>query len=154
MSPAGPAGLWAMLGQQQNRGDPIEVVVWVGALILVVVGAGLAVMHIRGRLLRKQDGAGVGGSWLDELRSMHQRGEVSDEEFQRARASLLATLTGESIPKRAGAQGPRPGAGAAGAGGSAERPEVRTALPGYDLTGAPLPRPIGERPDGPVGDPG
>lgn len=132
------SGLCWMLAQQQPRADPIAVVVAVAALILVVVGAGLAVMHLRKRLLRKGDASSTTSSWLDELRTMHRTGQLSDEEFQAARASLLARITGGPIP-------PSPVRPV-----SPMSPTARVAPPGFDLTGAPLPRPIGERPDRPA----
>lgn len=115
--------IWSpLLGATPSKGDPISVAIWVGALILVVVLAGLAVMAIRRRILAKpQDATTVAGSWLDELRAMHRRGEIDDEEFQAARASLLAKVSGTPMPKRP------PGAG------------TLVARPGFDLTGAPLP---------------
>ncbi len=76
------------VGGSAREGDPVAVVAAVAALIVVVVGAGLVVMQVRSRLLRKQDDRSSTESWLDELRAMHRRGEVSDEEFQSARTSL------------------------------------------------------------------
>jgi len=118
------------------KGDPIAVVITVGVLILVVVGAGLAVLYIRRRLLTKHDAASATSGFLDELRDMHKRGEVSDNEFQAARASLLARITGQPVPPVPPGIRPKP------------TPQPLVAPPGYDLTGAPLPRPITERPEG------
>jgi hypothetical protein len=136
----------AWLAQQSQSADPITVVVAVAALIIAVVIAGLAVMHIRGRLLRKHDDRSSTESWLDELRAMHRRGEVSDEEFQAASASLLARVTGSPVP----APPPAPSTGPArGLPRHLGDPSTRTARPGFDLTGAPLPTPGGpitERP--------
>ncbi len=118
-----PAPAW--LAQQSPARDPLAVVIPVAVLIIVVVGAGLLIMHIRGRMLRKASDNATTGSWLDELRAMHRRGEVSDQEYQAARASLLARVTGAPIPPPS-----RPA-----------DPSARIAPPGFDLTGAPLPPP-------------
>lgn len=117
------------------KGDPVAVVITVGVLILVVVGAGMAVLYIRRRLFSKHDTAATTGGFLDELRDMHKRGEMSDEEFQAARASLLAKITGQPVPPAPPNLRPRP------------TPQPLVAPPGYDLTGEPLPRPITERPE-------
>ena len=113
----------ANLAGGASRGDPIDVIIWVGALILAVTAAGLIVMAIRKHLLARESQSNQAGGMLDELRAMHARGEVSDAEFQAARASLLAKATGVPIPK----PDPPPD------------PSERRARPGYDLTGAPLP---------------
>jgi hypothetical protein len=132
---------------QQSQPDPIPVIIAVAALIVAVVIAGLAVMHIRGRLLRKHDDRSSTESWLDELRAMHRRGEVSDAEFQAARASLLAKVTGAPVPTSGSKPAAQPAPKQTHAGSS-----HLVAEPGFDLTGAPLPTPRGpitERPPGP-----
>ncbi|MEZ6234882.1 MAG: SHOCT domain-containing protein [Phycisphaerales bacterium] len=113
----------ATIPPRGGRGDPIDVIIWVGALILAVTAAGLIVMAIRKHLLSRENQSNQAGGMLDQLRTMHARGEVSDAEFQAARASLLAKATGVPIPKPE----------------TPPDPSVRRARPGYDLTGAPLP---------------
>lgn len=117
----------ATLPPRASRGDPIDVVIWVGALILAVTAAGLIVMAIRKHLLSRENQSSQAGGMLDQLRAMHARGEVSDAEFQAARASLLAKATGVPVPKP---ETPRE---------TPPEPSERRARPGYDLTGAPLP---------------
>ncbi len=129
------SALVAVTAAPQAKGDPVAVIVMVGVLILVVVGAGLLVMAIRRRLLQKHDPRASASSFLDELRDMHRRGQVSDQEFQAARASLLAKVTGAPVAHPPASPRAAPSTGA------------RVAPPGFDLTGAPLPRPITERPD-------
>lgn len=122
------------LAQQTPKGDPLAIVIPVAALIIVVVGTGLLIMHLRGRMLRRPTDSASTGSWLDELRAMHRRGEVSDEEFEAARASLLAKISGAPVPRRP----------------AGSDPTLRAARPGFDLTGAPLPkaaRPSDDSPD-------
>ena len=63
---------------------------WSAVLIVLIVGAFLAVMWIR-RWIQEDDvpTAKIGFS-LTDLRELHRRGEMSDEEFERARAKMTA----------------------------------------------------------------
>lgn len=102
-----------------------------GALIVVVVVAGLIIMKIRASMLSK-------GRESDEgifagLRAMRDSGELSLDEYDAARKRLAAKAAGVPPPPPP-ARAPKPG-------------DLR-AQPGFDLTGAPLPRP-GQPPNPP-----
>ncbi len=56
--------------------------------LLVIVG-GVVLLSLRRRLGRDEPSPATGFT-LHELREMHARGELTDEEFQRARTALLA----------------------------------------------------------------
>jgi hypothetical protein len=58
-------------------------------VLLVVVIVGAAVLMALRRTLTRRDGGGAGGYTLQDLRQMHATGELSDEEFERARQSII-----------------------------------------------------------------
>lgn len=104
----------APLAQQAQSYTPL--LVWAGALIVLLIVGAIVLTAVRRRLLGERDGGGGLGLTLHDLREMHARGDLSDDEFARAKASLL----GRSVDAA-------PGAG------------ERRAPPGYDLAGDPLP---------------
>ncbi|MFG0307471.1 MAG: hypothetical protein ACF8Q5_14805 [Phycisphaerales bacterium JB040] len=123
-----------------------QILLWVFVLIVVIVLGGLGVMALRRRLLSRDDGAGASGL-MDEMRAMHARGELSDEEYDRVRKRMAARAAGRDPDEIAPAIRKE------------TEPGVLRARPGYDLTGEPLPelgegrmpgdRAIGRGPDGP-----
>lgn len=113
---------------QSSTGGSASIVVWVIVLMLAtIVGFWLA-MVIRKRALSADDDGTAEGLTLGALRDMHARGDLDDEEYERARAAILA---------RAGVDPDkvRPLVGPSGE----SRGFAREASPGVDLTGAPLP---------------
>jgi hypothetical protein len=70
-----------------------EVLPWVLVLIAFVVVASVIIMWLHRRIRSDQPSAS-GGFTLHDLRQMHARGELSDEEFQRARESVIAGVRG------------------------------------------------------------
>ena len=93
-------------------------------LFLALVGIAL-IVYIQKRILSDRDDKYQGGTLFSDLRAMRDRGEISDDEYDRTRAVIIAKTTGrdaeqvrlEAIRKQGG----------------------RVAEPGYDLTGRPLP---------------
>lgn len=80
-------------------------------VVIVLVGGGIA-LFIRRRLQAGGDGSGVGFT-LGDLRDMHARGEMSDEEFERAKSQMIAGLSrSASTPSEAS---PMPGSRVRGA---------------------------------------
>jgi hypothetical protein len=67
-----------------------DVLPWLIVLLAVVVVGAVVVVAAR-RLLRSDDWGG-GGFTLHDLRQMHARGELSDEEYARARAQMVGRL--------------------------------------------------------------
>jgi hypothetical protein len=75
-------------------------VVWAGIMLgLVVVGAS-AILILRKRLFDPHSGGGEGLT-LAELREMRERGDLSPEEYERAKA-LVIGRAGRSEPERKG----------------------------------------------------
>ena len=114
-----------------------SVMMWLGVLLAAVLVGGFGLLIIRRRLLDADaDGASMGFD-LRSLRQMRDRGEISAEEFEVARAGIIGAMSGdknatvartapEPTPNRAPRPTPRTG-------------ETRRAEPGFDLTGEPLP---------------
>jgi len=74
-----------------------RVVTWVVALVVVAILGSIVLVWLRRALMSDTPSMDAGtGFGLRELDAMHQRGELSDEEHQRARAKMLAALTGPS----------------------------------------------------------
>lgn len=115
--------------------------VWTGVLLVAVLVGAVVVFFVRRQMVGgdPSDGAMAGGGLLDELRQMHRRGEIGDDEFERARAAMLARATGKPVAG-AGAAGRTGGVGGPAGGGA----ETRVAPPGFDLTGSPLPPRAGD----------
>lgn len=117
-----------------------QVLIWVGVLIVVVAVGGGVLLAYRRRILDKgtQDQAGL----LDSLRAMRDSGQITPDEFDAARKRMAARVAGVAPPPSAASR-PLPA-----------DPAVRKAHPGFDLTGAPLPRPTeGQGPDKSAGPP-
>ncbi len=74
-----------------------DVVPWLAALAAVVVVGAIAIWLIR-RTMGTDAASGAGGFTLQELRDMHASGQLGDEEFQRARDSLIGRLSEPPAP--------------------------------------------------------
>lgn len=72
-------------------------ITWVGVLIVAVVIAGVVLIIVRARVLKKGGDEAQAGL-LDDLREMRNRGEISPEEFDAAKASIAARLSGKREP--------------------------------------------------------
>ena len=94
----------------------------IGALVATIVLVAIVLTVMRRRVLAAERAASDAGVF-EQLRALHARGELSDEEFETARRKLIARLRGEAPSEPA----PAPG--------------VRVARAGHDLTGEPLPSP-------------
>lgn len=135
---------------------------WVGILIVFVLAAGLVLMAMRRKLFSREDAADETAGLMDQLRAMRQRGELTEAEFNTARTAMRARMS-EALDKRTADRAPKrspeaqalidladrtphtprpPRAGPTPANRAPDAPEPpRVAPPGFDLTGAPLPKP-------------
>jgi hypothetical protein len=76
-----------------------DVLPWLLVLIGVIVVGGVIIYYVRRSLYG--DGSSSGGGFtLQDLRDMHASGELSDEQFERARAQMIGRLKGEPKPPR------------------------------------------------------
>jgi len=129
-SPAKPKG-----------GEPAQVVIWVGILIVAIIALWVIVQLVRKRMLGASDAA-ASESLFADLRRMRAAGEMSDAEYEAARKALAARIAGKKdvVPKpETGTAKPRPRTDPPSPGAD------RRAPPGYDLTGAPLPKKKGTK---------
>ena len=70
---------------------------WSLVLIVVVVAGFVLVSWVKRRLQHQETGQTIGFS-LADLRELHKSGKLSDEEFERARGKMAASL--KSQPSR------------------------------------------------------
>lgn len=113
-------------------------VTWIGVMMGALALVTIAILAFRARVLGKDSGGDQAGM-LDDLRAMRDRGEITPEEFDAAKAAMIARLapargSGATPPRPAPMSKPRPSGGL-------------VAKPGFDLTGQPLPKPPDESPD-------
>ena len=126
------------LAQSSGAKAATDAVLVLGGLIVIVVVGGFVVMHLRRRFMGDRD-ADAQGLFMDDLRDLRKRGEISEEEYERARAVILARLSA-SMGRDGGPTTPTHPPRPAPLSGGSSAPSVRVARPGYDLTGEPLPR--------------
>jgi hypothetical protein len=110
---------------------------WIGALVVLVALGAIGLVMLRRRLFSSDQNAAEGGVSLDTLRQMRARGELSEQEFEAAKRTVVQQLglAAGAAPPRTGARAERlPRA-------TASPPGELRAPPGFDLTGEPLPRP-------------
>lgn len=147
-----------------GRVAPLDVLVPLGLLILVLVLFGAAWKFTRDRIRDGGGGEGggsaheAGGLLVERMREMVRRGELSEAEFESARAAWRRAAVREKEkflgvkgdPAGGGGDGLGDGKGKGGgsenSGGGVGRRRVGVdgtvrAVPGYDLTGQPLPKP-------------
>jgi len=85
---------------------------WVVVLVVVVVIGGFIIFNVRRRILLRDDSASVGSSGLlDHLHALHKAGEIDDEEFARARSSVLMKVQDDLESKLAAKEAAKKGRG-------------------------------------------
>jgi len=73
-----------------------DVLLWSGVLVVGVVIGTILVLAIRRRL--DHDGTAVGeGFLLSDLRVMHQQGQLSDDEFEQAKAAMIGRMSNTGV---------------------------------------------------------
>ncbi len=98
---------------------------WLGVAIGVIVVAGSALLVYRRRVLSDDSARDAQSGLMDQLRAMRDRGDLTPEEYDAAKRAMVARVSGSAAP-------PAP---------RASSPADRIAPAGFDLTGAPLPKP-------------
>jgi hypothetical protein len=85
------ACLAAMFPLLADTSDITSVIFRSIVLIALVIGGMYAVLRLR-RWLKSDDDDGGGGIGftLSDLRALHRRGEITDAEFEKARAQMLS----------------------------------------------------------------
>ena len=71
-------------------GDPSDVLIACFFLLILVVGGAYAVLWLRKRYWGPDDSAMMGvGFSIGDLRQLHKSGQLSDEEFQKAKEKIV-----------------------------------------------------------------
>ncbi|MHC4349016.1 MAG: SHOCT domain-containing protein [Planctomycetota bacterium] len=83
---------------------------WLAALLLVVGAGALVIYLLRRYASRGETGVGEGFT-LQELRDLHASGALSDEEFAKARASVIGRVTADDTKRDDAAEPPEAGSG-------------------------------------------
>ena len=73
----------------QSESGGFSVFAMLGVLLLLVVGLFVIVWWVRRRLSPNEDFHGEGFT-LGDLRRLHKSGQLSDEEFEKAKAGMIA----------------------------------------------------------------
>ena len=84
--------VWALLAQQSDTGDfPLGVTLMLAAIVAAAVVV-IVVALICRRVVNRRIGepSNTGPFTLGDLRRMHQAGQLSDAEFERARKAMIA----------------------------------------------------------------
>ena len=74
-------------GSSQGVG---EVLFWVGIGIVLLVTMGFAILRLRRWLFLETLDPHAGQTLMEDLRGMRERGEISEDEFQRIRQTMIA----------------------------------------------------------------
>ena len=72
-----------------GAGNAVEIVLWLSCLILAGMGGIQVLLWLRRRLRVEKNGPASVGFSPEELRELHQRGQLTDEEFGRLRKAAL-----------------------------------------------------------------
>lgn len=102
---------------------------WIGAFLVLVIGAGLAILAYRRMMLSSRAAESHSGI-LDSLRKLRESGQMTQAEYDATRRAIASRVAGTPAPAKPSAAGPH------------------VARPGFDLTGAPLPKPGTDNPKG------
>lgn len=84
---------------------------WLAAL-LCVVGAGTVVIYLLRRAVVRGDAGAGEGFTLQDLRDLHASGALSDEEYDRAKASIIGNIKAADPPPSDAAEAEEPGTSA------------------------------------------
>lgn len=83
-----------MLVLAQQSSGPGAILLTAGTLIVLVVLGSIAVMWVRRWTLQGKSSQGGEASLLSSLRAMRDAGDLSDEEYDRARKRLASGVAG------------------------------------------------------------
>ncbi len=75
-----------------------SLVLAVAALIAAVLLLGLIIMVFRKRLLARDNAADAGRSFMEDLRRMRDRGEISQDEFDATRRRIIERARQKAAP--------------------------------------------------------
>ena len=80
------------LAQNQPSEGSGSILIWLLVLVAVVIVGFVLVSWVRRKLTTPDEPAGGIGFSLGDLREMHRKGQISDEEFERAKTKMTAAM--------------------------------------------------------------
>jgi hypothetical protein len=87
--------LWIMVFARsilaQSDSSAADIFLWSLLLLVFVLGGFVVVVFLRKKMSPNEDFHGPGFT-LSDLRQMHKKGQMSDEEFERAKIALLGSM--------------------------------------------------------------
>lgn len=86
----------------------MSVVTWSLILVAFIVAGWVTVWQVRRRLTKPDETAGTGFT-LSDLRRLHKTGQMSDEEFERAKAQVVDAARRATAREAAAALAKQPG---------------------------------------------
>lgn len=91
----------ALLFAQSTTPPDVGRIVLVVALLLafLLIGA-VVILKLRRAVMGDQSNAAGTPLTLADLRAMHARGDLDDDEFERARAAIIGGATGRPTPRK------------------------------------------------------
>ena len=93
-----------MQGHEYGASD---VILWSLLLIGLIVAGWLTVWHVKRRLQKTDDVLGSSGFTLSDLRQLHKSGQMTDEEFEKAKGRVVDAARRAAL-RDAGPATPRP----------------------------------------------
>ncbi len=91
--------------------DLVPLFMWIGLVVALLVAAGLMIGALRRELFQDpQDPNPGGATLLQDLRSMRDRGEISEEEFRSIRATMVERAKASMDPNAMPSSGASAGA--------------------------------------------
>ncbi|MAY75719.1 MAG: hypothetical protein CMJ31_13575 [Phycisphaerae bacterium] len=89
----------SVIAQSASSGEVGGILLWVGVLIGLVVVASIGMVAIRRHFLGPAKSENVERGFLDDLRAMRDSGEISAEEFDLAKRSMVNAIAGRKGTK-------------------------------------------------------
>ncbi len=83
---------WLTLAQSNRRPPTVDIMFWLGVLLIICIVGFVFVTWLKKRLDAEQvesSGSVMDSFGLSDLRRLHREGELTDEEFERARHKML-----------------------------------------------------------------
>jgi uncharacterized membrane protein len=128
-------------GRQWTERDSLRLAGVIGGFIVAVLVLGIVILTVRKRLFAREHELSSARSLMEQVRAMHDRGEMSEEEYEATRRALASKVAanvkrdaGVAAPDSFAKRSPR-----ASNGHLRAAPGAQVARPGFDLTGEPLP---------------
>lgn len=94
----------------RGAGVPLDLLLWIGVLIVVVVIGGLVLVHMQKRMLKPPPAGPGAAGIMEELRRMRDAGAMTHEEYEATRKTMarkLAPTQGQGGAARSATARPR-----------------------------------------------